>query len=92
MAKDGVVFTPAPNGTFLNGITRQRTIKLLEASGQKVVQGALTYKDFTGADELFSAGNYGKVQPITRIDERDLQPGPFYRQAKELYAAYAKGK
>jgi branched-chain amino acid aminotransferase len=26
-AKDGVVFTPAPNGTFLNGITRQRVIK-----------------------------------------------------------------
>jgi branched-chain amino acid aminotransferase len=24
MAKDGAVFTPAPNGTFLNGITRQR--------------------------------------------------------------------
>ena len=26
MAKDGVVYTPAPNGTFLNGITRQRVI------------------------------------------------------------------
>ena len=24
MAKDGVVYTPAPNGTFLNGITRSR--------------------------------------------------------------------
>jgi branched-subunit amino acid aminotransferase/4-amino-4-deoxychorismate lyase len=24
MAKDGVVYTPAPNGTFLNGIARQR--------------------------------------------------------------------
>ncbi len=29
MAKDGVVYTPAPNGTFLNGITRQRVIGLL---------------------------------------------------------------
>ena len=29
MAKDGVVFTPIPNGTFLNGITRQRVVKLL---------------------------------------------------------------
>ena len=27
MAKDDVVFTPAPNGTFLDGITRQRVIK-----------------------------------------------------------------
>jgi branched-chain amino acid aminotransferase len=29
MAKDGAVYTPAPNGTFLNGITRQRMIELL---------------------------------------------------------------
>jgi branched-chain amino acid aminotransferase len=29
MAKDGVVYTPAPNGTFLDGITRQRVIDLL---------------------------------------------------------------
>ena len=38
MAKDGVVFTPAPNGTFLNGITRQRVIKLLRAAGVTVVE------------------------------------------------------
>ena len=35
MAKDGVVFTPAPNGTFLNGITRQRVIKLLRDDGAR---------------------------------------------------------
>ena len=33
MAKDGVVYTPAPNGTFLNGITRQRVIDLLRGDG-----------------------------------------------------------
>ena len=33
MAKDGVVYTPAPNGTFLNGITRQRIIGLLRDAG-----------------------------------------------------------
>ena len=29
MVKDGQVFTPAANGTFLSGITRSRTIALL---------------------------------------------------------------
>ncbi|MHB2169732.1 branched-chain amino acid aminotransferase [Alsobacter sp. R-9] len=89
MAKDGVVFTPIANGTFLNGITRQRTLKLLRESGAQVVEGALGYADFTGADEIFSVGNYGKVQPVIRIDDRNLQPGPAFRKARELYWAYA---
>jgi branched-chain amino acid aminotransferase len=33
MVKDGVVLTPVPNGSFLNGITRQRTIGPAQGSG-----------------------------------------------------------
>ena len=33
MAKDGVVFTPVANGTFLSGITRARVITLLREAG-----------------------------------------------------------
>ena len=33
LVKDGVVHTPVPNGTFLNGITRQRVIGLLREDG-----------------------------------------------------------
>jgi branched-chain amino acid aminotransferase len=89
MAKDGVVHTPAPNGTFLNGITRQRVIKLLRDDGIEVVEGTLRYEDFAGADEIFISGNYAKVMPILKIDDRDLQPGPFYRKARELYWAFS---
>jgi branched-chain amino acid aminotransferase len=92
MAKDGVVFTPMPNGTFLNGITRQRVIKLLRADGIAVVEGVLRYRDFENADEIFSTGNASKVLPITRIGERALQPGPLYRKARELYWEYAHGR
>ena len=92
MAKDGVVYTPAPNGTFLNGITRQRVIKLLRGSGISVVEATLRNKDLEGADEIFQSGNYIKVLPCTRIGERSLQPGPFYRKARELYWAYAHDK
>ena len=89
MVKDGVVFTPAPNGTFLNGITRQRVIQLLRDSGQEVVETSLSYADFQDADEIFSSGNFAKVSAITRIDERTLQPGPVTRKAGELYQAFA---
>jgi branched-chain amino acid aminotransferase len=91
MAKDGVVFTPAVNGTFLNGITRQRVIGLLRDDGVEVVETVLTHKDIESADEIFSSGNYAKVSPVNRIDMHSLQPGPFYRKARELYWAYAHG-
>src|SRR5215469_10358844 len=89
MAKDGVVFTPAPNGTFLDGITRQRMIRLLRGAGITVIETTLKYRDFQKADEIFSSGNYAKVMPIVRIDERSLQPGPVFRRARELYWAFA---
>lgn len=91
IARDGVVFTPAPNGTFLNGITRQRVIKLLRDAGTEVVECALSYADLENADEIFSSGNYSKVMPVNRIDARSLQPGPLYRKARDLYWAYAHG-
>jgi len=88
-AKDGVVYTPAANGTFLAGITRQRTIALLRDAGVTVIEGTLRYPDFENADEIFSTGNYSKVVPVVRIGERSLQPGPFYRKARALYWDYA---
>jgi branched-chain amino acid aminotransferase len=89
MARDGVIYTPAANGTFLNGITRQRVISLLREAGVSVVETTLSYADFQTADEIFSSGNYSKVSPVTRIDDRDLPLGPLYRKARDLYWAYA---
>lgn len=89
LAKDGVVATPAPNGTFLNGITRQRTMQLLRDAGVDVRETTLTYKDFQEADEIFSTGNASKVMPITRIDNREIQAGPFFQRARDLYWEFA---
>jgi branched-chain amino acid aminotransferase len=89
MAKDGTVFTPIPNGTFLAGITRQRVIVLLRQAGVTVIEKTLTYHDFEEADEIFSTGNYSKVVPVTRIGDRALPFGPLYTKARELYWAFA---
>jgi branched-chain amino acid aminotransferase len=89
MAKDGVVYTPIANGTFLAGITRMRVIALLRAAGVQVLETVLRYADFETADEIFSTGNASKVMPINRIEDRSLQPGPLYGKARELYWEFA---
>ncbi len=89
LAKDGVVYTPAANGTFLDGITRQRVISLLRGDGVTLIEKSLHYRDFQHADEIFSSGNYAKVAPVTRIDDRELAPGPLCRRARDLYWSFA---
>lgn len=92
VAKHGEVHTPVPNGTFLNGITRQRVMALLHRSGITVHERSVAWREVLQADEVFSTGNYGKVMPITRVEARHLQPGPIYGRARELYWGFAHGE
>jgi len=90
MAKDGAAVTPIPNGTFLNGVTRQRIIDLLREDGVEVVERTLPLDELREADEIFSTGNFAKVWPVNRFEDRHLQPGPIGQRAKNLYFAYAE--
>lgn len=89
MVKDGEVFTPIPNGTFLAGITRARHIANLRADGVKVHETVLSFEDFHGADEVFMSGNMNKVTPVTAFDDTKYQIGPMTKRVKELYWDWA---
>ena len=86
----GKVVTPVPNGTFLAGITRNRTIQLLRDAGVTVEERTVRADELDQAEEMFTTGNAGKVQFVTRYESRDLQPGPLGTKARDLYQAYAE--
>ena len=90
MVKDGEVFTPIANGTFLAGITRARHIANLRADGVEVVETVLTFDDFHAADEVFLSGNMNKVTPVTAFDDTQYQVGPLTRRVRELYWDWAR--
>jgi branched-chain amino acid aminotransferase len=90
MVKDGVVLTPVPNRTFLAGITRSRVIGLLRQAGFDVREATLSVEDFREADEIFCSGNYSKVSPVVKLDDRELQAGPVARKALDLYMEWAR--
>lgn len=89
MVKDGEVFTPIPNGTFLAGITRARHIANLRADGVKVHESVLSFADFHAADEIFMSGNMNKVTPVTALDDTQFQIGPIAKRARTLYWDWA---
>jgi len=91
MVKDSEVFTPVPNGTFLSGITRARVIQLLTDAGVKVHETVLKIEDFHTADEIFLTGNYSKVTPAIKFEERELEIGEITTKARDLYFGWAGG-
>ncbi len=89
MVRDGEIFTPVANGTFLAGITRARHISNLGAEGVAVHETVLTFDDFRAADEVFLSGNMSKVTPVTQFDDTHYQVGPVTRRVRELYWDWA---
>lgn len=87
--KDGAVFTPAPNGTFLAGITRARHIANMRADGIDVHETVMSFEDFHAADEIFLSGNMNKVTPVTAFDDTQFQTGPITRRVREMYWDWA---
>ena len=92
MVRDGEVFTPVANGTFLAGITRARHCKNLAQEGIAVHTTVLTFDDFRSADEVFLSGNYSKVSPVTEFDGTHYQHGPVTKRVRELYWDWAHSR
>lgn len=87
--KDGEVFTPVPNGTFLAGITRARHIANMRADGIVVHEDVMGFDAFHDADEIFLSGNLMKVTPVTAFDDTQFQIGPLTRRVRDLYWDWA---
>ncbi len=91
IVKDNRVITPEWNKTFLNGITKKRTMTLLKEQGIDVQEKLISVEDLLKADEVFSTGNFGKVLPVTKIDNTKFQVGKFAETAIKIYDDYAIG-
>ncbi|EAQ24533.1 branched-chain amino acid aminotransferase [Roseovarius sp. 217] len=87
--KDGEVFTPIPNGTFLAGITRARHIENMRRAGMPVHETVMTFDDFHVADEVFLSGNLMKVTPISAFEDTKYSLGPVTERVRELYWDWA---
>jgi len=84
----GQLVTPVANGCFLSGITRARVIGLLASKGVQVEERRVKPTELLEAREIFNTGNFAKVSPCTRYENRDLAIGPIASLARELYLEF----
>lgn len=91
IVKDGAVFTPVANGTFLSGITRARHIANMRADGIEVHETVLRFEDVAAADEVFLSGNFAKVTSVARFDDVTYRSRAMTDRIRTLYMDWALG-
>ena len=70
--------------------TLTKVIEALNEAGIEAVEAKLTVQDLHEADEIFSCGNYGKLVVCNRFEDRSLNAGPIFQEAKRLYWQWAE--
>jgi branched-chain amino acid aminotransferase len=84
IVKDGVLKTP-PLGRILSSITRMSILQAAPEIGVPVKEVPISAEDLLSADEVFTTHTGIKVEPIKRLENRELQaPGPITNQLMRL--------
>ncbi|MFQ5506301.1 MAG: aminotransferase class IV [Planctomycetota bacterium] len=80
VAGDGTLVTPAPNGSFLEGITRARLLAAARSSGVPVEERRVRVDEIHDASELFVTNAIVGVAAVKEVDgDRFACPGQLER-------------
>lgn len=93
MPEEGILQTHPASNDILNGITRQRLIKLVGSLGVKVRQQPFTLIDALRAREAFLSSSVSGIVPVVQIDDYKIgqgQPGEIVSQLIKGYQQFGK--
>ena len=82
--RDGEVHTPLPD-CFLDGLTRQTVIGMLEERGVKVHQRHIEPGEMEGFEQCWLTGTAAEVTPVGRIGDYRFEVGALTREIAEGY-------
>ncbi|MBO6789099.1 MAG: branched-chain amino acid aminotransferase [Dinoroseobacter sp.] len=82
--KDGEVHTPKPD-CFLNGITRQTVITMLEQKGINVIERYIMPDEMESFEQCWLTGTAAEVTPVGQIGDYNFEVGALTRDISESY-------
>ena len=88
IVKNGRITTPPLDADILNGITRDSVIKMIKASGKKVIEKNITIKNLLSADEIFMTGTAAEVKSVTQVNRTKIGNGKIGPTTKELQDSF----
>jgi branched-chain amino acid aminotransferase len=87
--RDGAVHTPTPD-CFLNGITRQTVIALLQARGVEVIERAIFPDELAQFSECWLTGTAAEITPVAEIGDVSYRPAALTAALLEDFAALTR--
>jgi len=88
--KDGEVHTPTPD-CFLNGLTRQTVIGLLDKRGVKVIERHIDPGELEGFQQCWLTGTAAEVTPVGQIADYTFDVGALTRTIADDYEKLVRG-
>ncbi len=82
--KDGEAHTPLPD-CFLNGITRQTVIKLLNDLGVNIHERHIMPEELERFEQCWLTGTAAEVTPVGRVGDYSFEVGPLTRSIAKKY-------
>jgi branched-chain amino acid aminotransferase len=93
LVKDGVIATPPPSASILDGITRKSVMEIARDLGVEVVERDIARAELALADEVFLTGTAAEVTPMREIDDIEIgPPGPITREIQRVFDDVLHGR
>ena len=89
VVKNGVISTPLSSCGALEGLTRNKVMKIAREEGYEVRESVLARYDLYVADEVFLTGTAAEIISVVDVDKRpigDGKPGQVTAKLGEIYA------
>jgi branched-chain amino acid aminotransferase len=82
--REGAVHTPLPD-CFLNGITRQTVIGMLNDRGVEVIERHIEPDELEGFEQCWLTGTAAEVTPVGQIGDYSFEVGALTRDIAQSY-------
>ncbi len=93
IVRDGMLVTPPPQASILEGITRATVMQIARDEGMTVVEREIARAELYNASEVFVTGTAAEVCPIREIDDHPIgEPGPVTKRIQEVFFAATAGR
>ena len=88
LINNGTAFTPSVKSGAFDGITRKKTIEILDKLGIEVKEKDITTDDILSCEEAFLTSSLLEIMPLVEVDDKKIKDGLPGKITKQIHAQY----